>query len=394
VTRSGTVLNAGGLPITTASTVVSRPAIASDGTNAFVAWDDYSTAEGAAILGARMSPTGRILDPVEIPVSTAWQRDHLVSPSVAFDGRNYLVVWDHYQYYLGGRVVAARVTPEGTLLDASPIPIARGFDSAVAFDGTNYLVAWASNKFPGATTLLVTRVSPSGTVLDPGIVLARTYGSLYQAVAFNGSNYLVIWSGQDGQIRGARVSPAGIVLDPGGFAIISGANSPTGATLSSDGTDFLVAWSDARFGCCSIFGSRVTGDGRVSDPRGIAIATHGREQVEPAIAYDGTNYLVAWTDNRSRSADIYGARVTPSGRVLDPRGVVLSTGKPLRPCRVPRLAGLSLKRARARLHSAGCSVGGVRRTRSKRQRGVLRQSERPGAVHEHAYPVWLVVGCR
>ena len=227
-----------------------------------------------------------------------------------------------------------------------------------------------------------------------GIVLARTYFAPYNAVAFNGSNYLVIWRGDNDQIRGARVSPGGVILDPGGFAITSGAMDPTGATLASDGTDYLVAWSDARFGCCSIFGSRVTGAGRALNPRGIAIATHGRQQLEPAISYDGTNYLVAWTDNRSTSADIYGARVSPSGRVLDPRGIVLSTGAPLRPCRVPRVVGLSLKRARARLHSAGCSVGGVRRIRSMRQRGVVRQSQRPGGVRWNGYPVWVVVGRR
>ncbi len=343
-----------------------------------------------------MSPAGRILDSVEIPISTAWKWDQMSSPKVAFDGRNYFVVWDHYQYYGGSRVVGARVTRDGRLVDASPITIAaQGFGSAVAFDGTNFLVVWASYGFPGGTTLMMTRVSPSGTVLDPaGIVLARTYFAPYRAVAFNGSNYLVVWRGEDGQIRGARVSPGGVVLDPGGFAITSGATYPAGATLSSDGTDYLVAWADARFGCCSIFGARVTGGGRALDPRGIAIATHGRQQVEPAIAYDGANYLVAWTDNRSSTPDIYGARVTPSGRVLDRRGIILSTGRPLRPCVVPRVVGLLLKRARARLHSAGCSVGGVRRTRSNRQRGVVRQSLRPGVIRQNGYPVWLVVGHR
>jgi hypothetical protein len=343
-----------------------------------------------------MSPTGRILDSAEIPVSTAWPGDRMFSPSVVFDGRNYFVVWDHYRYYEGSQVVGARVTPEGTVVDSSPITIApHGFDSAVAFDGTNYLVVWAEYQFPGAPALRMTRVTPSGAVLDPGgIVLVRTYFSSYNAVAFNGSNYLVLWRGDGGEIRGARVSPGGVILDPGGFAITSGGIYPAEVTLSSDGTDYLVAWSDARFGCCSIFGARVTGDGRALDPRGFAIATHGRQQLEPAIAYDGANYLVAWTDNRSSTADIYGARVTPSGRVLDRRGLLLSTGLPLRPCRVPRVVGLSLKRARARLHSAGCSVGGVRRKRSKRQRGVVRQSQRPGAVRWHGYPVWLVVGRR
>jgi hypothetical protein len=344
----------------------------------------------------RMSPTGRLLDSAEIPISTAWQGAYMSSPSVVFDGRNYFVVWDYGQFGQGSGVVGARVTPGGALVDPSPITIAPdGGGSAVGFDGTNYLVVWTAYAYPGPPKLLFARVSPSGTVLDPGgIVLAQTYATPFRAVAFNGSIYLVLWQGDDWQIRGARVSPAGVVLDAGGFPITAGALFPSEATVASDGTDFLVAWADARFGCCSIFGTRVTGSGTALDPRGIPIATRGRQQVEPAIAFDGANYLVAWTDNRGSAADIYGARVTPSGRVLDGRGIVLSTRRPLRPCRVPRVVGLSMKQARARLHAARCSVGGVRRTGSKRGGRVLRQSQRPGVVRWNGYPVWLVVGRR
>jgi hypothetical protein len=322
----------------------------------------------------------------------------MYSPSVAFDGRNYLVVWDYLQsYYFYGlsRVRAVRVTPEGRVVDASPINISQqGSASAVAFGETDYLVVWSSYAFPGGSKISMTRVDPSGTVLDRGgVVLGRTYGGDI-AVSSNGSNYLVVWTGDDGQIRGARVTGDGVILDPGGFAITSGATSPTGTTVSSDGKDYLVAWGDSRFGCCSIFGTRVTEGGAVLDTNGFAIATHGRKQEEPAIAFNGVNYLVGWTDHRSVVSDIYGARVTPAGRVLDPRGILLSTAPPLRPCRVPRVVGLSLKRARERLHAARCSVGGVRRTRSKRPGRVLRQSQRPGRVRWHGYPVWLVVGRR
>ena len=61
-------------------------------------------------------------------------------------------------------------------------------------------------------------------------------------------------------------------------------------------------------------------------------------------------------------------------------------------CRVPRLVGLRLRVARSRLRRARCSVGSVRRVRSRRVGVVLRQSPRPGWERERGAPVNLVVG--
>lgn len=54
------------------------------------------------------------------------------------------------------------------------------------------------------------------------------------------------------------------------------------------------------------------------------------EQVEPVLAFDGTNYLVVWRDTRNgsgpaESTDVYGAGVSPVGRVLDSSGTAIAT---------------------------------------------------------------------
>jgi hypothetical protein len=268
---------AGGIAISTAGGDQSWPTLAFDGTNYLVAWHD-SRAGSQDIYGTRVSPTGAVLDPGGIPISTA--ANNQAAPAVAFDDTNYLVVWQDSRsgdFHIYG----ARVTPGGTVIDPAGIQISASATGgqnapAIAYDHTNYLVAWEDSR---------------SIPVD---------------------------------IYGARVTTAGTVLDPSGIAIATAAGIQAFPTLAADDANFLVAWVDSRSGGYDIYGARVSQAGAVLDPSGIAISTATSDQTLPAVAFDGTNYLLAWWDNRSGAADIYGARVTQAGAVLEPAGIPIS----------------------------------------------------------------------
>lgn len=306
----------------------SLPAATSDGTNQLVVWEDGRS--GTHVYGTRMTNDGAVLDP-GIPITQAVSGTQH-KPAIAFDGTNYFVVWEQGDADIYG----TRVSRAGDVLDPAGIPIStasnRQVEPAIAFDGENYLVTWSDDRI-GEYDIYAARVTPGGLVRDPGGIPISTAPGAQQApaAAFDGANYLVAWgdhrSGAD--IFGARVARTGIVLDPGGIAISNASNDQEAPALVFGAGNYLVVWEDRR-SRSDIYGARVTPAGAVLDPSGIGVSTgacgiFGCGKTDPAIAYDGTRYLVAWSDFRTRGlnsgSSIQGARVTAGGQVLDPNGI-------------------------------------------------------------------------
>ena len=256
-------------------------------------------------------------------------------PAIAFGGTGYLVTWMDNRASTVTDVYGARVGSDGMVLDPNGIPISTDTNSqnspAVAFDGTNYLVTWTDNRNGTAYDVYAARVSQTGTVLDPsGIPISVAAADQFvSSVAFDGTNYFVTWSdfrsGTKPDIYAARVTSGGTVLDPTGIPISHLMTSEDGPVVAFDGTNFFVAWRDFRSGAVpDLYGARVNTGGRVLDTSGIPISTNAANQDAPAVAFDGSNYLITWNDHRSGTSDVYGARVSPAGTVLDPTGIPIS----------------------------------------------------------------------
>ncbi|MCX6843958.1 MAG: hypothetical protein NTX53_16975, partial [candidate division WOR-3 bacterium] len=188
-----------------------------------------------------------------------------------------------------------------------------------------YVANYSSNS--------VSKVTPAGTVLDPtGIAISLANREQYSPdVGADGENYLVVWedyrTSGNSDIYGARVTPEGAVLDPSGIAIAQAAYNQSYPAVSSDGANSLVVWQDNRTGSgwYDIYGTRVTPQGTVLDSAGIIISPAIYDQLAPDVSFDGANYLVVWEDIRNAiDRDIYGARVTPERAVLDPSGILIS----------------------------------------------------------------------
>ncbi len=310
-----------------------NPSIAFDGTNYLVVWQDNRSDQYYDIYGTRVNQAGIVLDTAGIAIAAT--ADYQYNPSVAFDGTNYLVVWENQYDWLDTDIYGARVDQSGIVLDTAGIAIAVTEDyqmyPSVAFDGTNYFVVWENQYDWLNSDIYSARVNQAGIVLDTaGIVIAATADDQSDpSVAFDGTNYLVVWqdycSGQHYDIYGARVNQSGLVLDTAGIAISTDGNDQEFPSIAFDNTNYLVVWQDCRnTSNPDIYGARVDQSGMVFDPTGIAISTAPGRQKFPSIAFDNTNYLVVWDDDRRGEPDIFSARISQSGIVLDPDGNAIS----------------------------------------------------------------------
>jgi len=175
---------------------------------------------------------------------------------------------------------------------------------SIAFDGTNFLVVWEDERINTNNDIFGARVSPQGEILDPIGIPISTSQSVQSNVnvAWGGQNYLVVWQewiDENYAIYGARVGPDGSVLDPDGFFIAGGSDWAIYPAVASDGANFFVVWSQDKSGISyDIYGTRVTPDGEVLDPDGILICETPQFEYYPSIAYNGSTYLVVWENDQ------------------------------------------------------------------------------------------------
>ncbi|MHC4251396.1 MAG: PKD domain-containing protein [Planctomycetota bacterium] len=152
-------------------------------------------------------------------------------------------------------------------------------------------------------------------------------------VAAAGATLLVVWqdgSGSDLDIRAACVDSSGTVQGAGAFDVCAAAGDQSWPAVASDGTGFLVVWQDERSGTAEVWAARVDADGNVAEADGFQVSSGTGAENYPDVTYTGWaggEYLVVWQDSRDGITDwnIYGARVGVDGLVKDAAGLALVT---------------------------------------------------------------------
>ncbi len=256
-------------------------AVAGNDTGWLLAWVEHRTRDGQ-VVSARLSPRGQPLDerPMELSLPAPLLRAVVVASSASL----FLVSWaDDSNGLQAVRVEAAT----GKLLDAAPIKL--GADGhanpSVAFDGKNFLVVWETQgRIVGA------RVSPEGKLLqERPFPVANDLQCRSPAAACVGKRCVVVYPFGAGQLNVARgvdgVFGQSSGIPAGGVDEVSVAPRPDG---------FLVAWSGAAEGP---EGERVLatiGAAHLDPDKGtvreVSVPPGQRDDVAPSVAGDAVAF--------------------------------------------------------------------------------------------------------
>jgi hypothetical protein len=234
---------------------------------------------------------------------------------------------------LNGPVMGALVGSDGTpgrTLTLIQSAIHGGFTPAIVADGNGGFVVVAGNRLG----LLAQRVAADGSVRDgrSGVDIYRSTTSfvLTPTLSRIGNRLLLAWAERSDS---AQVIKA-MLLDAANGQPVSSpvtVSSLTGDAgfprLATDGQGWLLvfsAWSDrqnysqARAYPATLHSVRLNGAGAVLDAVPRAISQAGTAHSVADVSFDGTDYAVAWADNR----DHLGA---PHGGVFPPEDAYTGT---------------------------------------------------------------------
>lgn len=186
---------------------------------------------------------------------------------------------------------------------------------AVAFDGSNYIVVWSDTRFTGIfewTT--VARVTTDGIVLDTSYCIGKHDNSEYfPCIASGDSTSLVVWHqkyfGLCGRLLDASAQPCDSV-----FRIDSTQTNTTKPAIAVGDSTFCVVWSDYNESGTNldIFGQVLTQDGAFLDST-FTIANNAIDDCEPDIIFDGEHYMIVWSAD---SLGICGQLITSAGQLI------------------------------------------------------------------------------
>lgn len=295
-------------------------AVASDGVGWVVVVQ--STSVSNDIVAIRIAADGTVLDPPTRTVveSTYYLRSNL---KLAYAGGTFLMTYNDEYLDSTYDTKAVRFDANLNVLGA-PARLLTVPASDLASNGSEFYLVWDQEQPDFSTAVTGSRINTAGQMLDgagdniSGNNPNGTYDTI--AVTWDGVNWKVTW-GNNGQVRVARVNTAGQVLDPGGVAV----PGPQSGVSAGDGAGGVqLAWplditTDLRVLTAKISSSNVAGPNR-------EVSIGAPQQTHPDIAAGGSGYMVVYLSSTGNGRRVLAQPLDAAGNPLTAGPVELASG--------------------------------------------------------------------
>jgi hypothetical protein len=202
-----------------------------------------------------------------------------------------------------------------------PSPLAL-WGRIVTHDDLPFL-AWAITPSPG-----VANVYGGFLPISNATTVSRSAESQQEpALATDNNSVLAVWTENRGTqydaVLGRRLDKTGTPL--GSTFVIADDQTPSDSpVVAFNGTDYIVFWQELRFPSqelwTTLLSRRVGPNGTPADV--VQISPNAYISSEPAVATDGRNILIAWTEGDIRHPELRSALFAPN-RFISPVSIVL-----------------------------------------------------------------------
>ena len=199
--------------------------------------------------------------------------------------------------------ITAQTNPKFT-----EFPVAVGpdstFSAGAVYGGASGIVAILGDTL-SQYNITAQLVYPPDSLIGNRISVGRQGTFPGPLVAFDGTNYLLVWREFSGDVNGQFISTSGNLV--GTYFTIG--TSASSCDLAFGDTTYFVVFvkTDGH-----LYGQRV---GKSGSLIGSQVQISNNQAREASLAYDSTNYLIAWVENSS-DKDIYGQFVSKTGLLV------------------------------------------------------------------------------
>lgn len=238
-------------------------------------------------------------------------------------GSDFYIAWDHQRPDFSRVIRGSRVNPSsGVMLDGAGVDISGNFplDASrggigVAWDSANWRISWPN----GGTR--IARVNAAGTVVNPGgnilpdVTAGATAGTSTQGVQFTWSDF----DNNEYDVYAAAIDLNDVVSVVDDMSIGTPRQNRSDLTAGNDG--YMAVFRSVLAGQVRILAQPLdsAGNSLLAEPIQLDTGTNLFGPGSPAVAWNGSHYMVSW----SNSDGVVASRILQNGTVLDTSPVVV-----------------------------------------------------------------------